>query len=147
MTALPLSSAGSARSDRASRRSRQARTRRSHPILILQVFVITLMVIPSTAVLKPIGAVGYPAALVGLFAFVIWVASSLLGHHRPQHRRHPVRGAFCAFWLVTLVSYVAMQPDLTSKQLLAADRWPMQLAVMTGIAPITADWCDHKEAA
>ena len=57
--------------------------------------------------------------MVGLFAFAFWVASTVLGHHDPQQRRHPVRGAFCAFWLVTLVSYVAMAPDLSSKQ-----RWP-----------------------
>src|SRR4051794_21151837 len=115
MTAPPVSAAVSVRSDAANRLLRRTRTRRSHPVLILQVFVITLMVIPATAVLKPIGAVGYPAALVGLFAFAIWVVSTVLGHHHPEQRRHPVRGAFCAFWLVTIVSYVAMEPDLTSK--------------------------------
>jgi hypothetical protein len=80
-----------------------------------------------------------------MLAFAIWVASTVLGHHDPQHRRHPVRGAFCAFWLVTLVSYVAMEPDLASNQLSAADRWPMQLAVMTGIALVTADCLDSKD--
>jgi O-Antigen ligase len=145
MTAQPLSAAVSVQSDRANRRSRQARTRRSHSVLILQIFAVTLMVLPSTAVLRPIGAVGYPAALVGMLAFAIWVASTVLGHHDPQHRRHPVRGAFCAFWLVTLVSYVAMEPDLASNQLSAADRWPMQLAVMTGIALVTADCLDSKD--
>jgi hypothetical protein len=69
----------------------------------------------------------------------------VLGHHHPEQRRHPVRGAFCAFWLVSLVAYVAMAPDLSSKQLLAADRWLIQLAVMTGIALVTAECLDSKE--
>jgi hypothetical protein len=113
--------------------------------LILQIFVITLMVIPSRAVLRPIGAVGYPAALVGMFAFAVWIASTVLGDHDPQNRRHPVRGAFCAFWIVSLISYVMMAPDLTHKQALSADRWLMQLAAMTGIALVTAECLDSKE--
>lgn len=144
--AISVSAPVSSQSARASRasRSRTARTPRSHSILILQIFGITLMVIPATAVLRPIGAVGYPAALVGMFAFAVWIASTVLGHHDAQNRRHPVRRAFSAFWLVTLVSYVMMRPDLSSKQLLSADRWLMQLAAMTGIALVAAECLDSK---
>ena len=43
---------------------------RSHAVPILQLFALTVMVLPSNAVIKAIGAQGYAAALVGMFAFV-----------------------------------------------------------------------------
>jgi O-antigen ligase len=127
------------------RPGQHVRAPRSHPILILQIVVIVLMVIPSTAVFRPIGAVGYPAGLVGMFAFLLWAASTVLGLHDPEHRRHPVRGVFCLFWLTVLISYVTMSPDLTYAQTLSAERYPMQLAVMTGIALVTAECLNSME--
>lgn len=125
--------------------AQRVRAARSHPVLILQIFAIVLMVIPSTSVLRPIGAVGYPAGIIGMFAFVLWAASTVLGLHDPEHRRHPVRGAFCALWLTVLISYVVMSPDLTGRQALAAERYPMQIAAMTGIALVVAECLDSME--
>ena len=42
---------------------------RSHAVPLLQLFALTVMVIPSDTVIQAIGAGGYPAGLVGLFAF------------------------------------------------------------------------------
>ena len=50
---------------------------------ILQVFALSLMLIPSDTVIKAIGANGYPAALVGMFAFAVFLAATLLGLHNP----------------------------------------------------------------
>lgn len=142
---LSISVPPTARQPAIGSRAHRVRAPRSHPILILQIFAITLMVFPSTAVLRPIGAVGYPAAIVGMVAFVLWAASTILGQHDPPHRRHPVRGAFCAFWMVVLISYVMMSPDLTTEQTLSAQRFLMQLAAMTGIALIAAECLDSME--
>lgn len=125
--------------------AQHVRAPRSHPILILQIFAIVLMVIPSTAVFRPLGAVGYPAGIIGMFAFALWGISTVLGLHAPEYRRHPVRGAFCAFWMAVLISYVLMSPDLTAQQALSAERYPMQLAAMTGIALVTAECLDSLE--
>ena len=56
---------------------------RSRAVLLLQVFALTLLVIPSDTVIKAIGAGGYPAALVGMFAFAAYLAAILLGLHNP----------------------------------------------------------------
>jgi O-antigen ligase len=113
---------------------------RSDAVRILQVFAVILMVIPSNIVLRPIGGVGYPAALVGMFAFTAWLAATILGVHGPQRHRHPIRGVLCFFWLTTLASYVLMdRASLTGKQLLSADRFLMELAVISGVALIASD--------
>jgi O-antigen ligase len=98
------------------------------------------MVFPSYAVFKPIGAVGYPAGIVGMLAFVAWCFATLLGVHDAQHRKHPVRGVLCFFWLVTLISYVLMDRGaLDPIENASADRFLMQLADMTGVALIAAE--------
>ena len=75
---------------------------------MLQLFALTVMVIPSDTVIKAIGAQGYAAGLVGMFAFAAFVAATLLGMHNPLAHRHPVRCVLCLLWLSVLVSYVVM---------------------------------------
>ena len=65
------------------------------------------MVIPSDIVIKAIGAEGYPAGLVGMFAFAAFGAATLLGLHNPLKHRHPARAVLCAVWLSALVSYAS----------------------------------------
>jgi hypothetical protein len=113
---------------------------RSQAVPILRVFVLALMVFPSYEVLKPIGAGGYPAGLVGMFAFAAWGAATVLGIHDARRHRHPVRVLLCLFWLTALTSYVLMdRGTLSTLQLQSADRFLMQLADMTGVALIAAE--------
>ncbi len=113
---------------------------RSHAVPMLQLFALTVMVIPSDTVIKAIGAEGYVAALVGMFAFAAFMAATLLGLHDPLRHRHPVRGALCLLWLSVLVSYILMDRGaLTVAQAASADRLIMQLAVITGVALVAAE--------
>jgi O-antigen ligase len=113
---------------------------RSHAVPILQLFTLTVMVIPSDTVIGAIGAQGYPAALVGMFAFAAFLAATLLGLHDPVPHRHPIRGVLCMLWLSVLVSYVVMDRSrLTVPEATAADRLFMQLAVITGVALVAAE--------
>lgn len=115
-------------------------SQRSQAVPFLRVFAVLLMVFPSYAVFKPIGAVGYPAGIVGMLAFVGWGGATMLGIHDAQHRRHPVRGVLCLFWLVTLVSYVLMdRGTLSPIENASGDRFLMQLADMTGVALLAAE--------
>jgi O-antigen ligase len=114
---------------------------RSRAVLLLQVFVVALFVIPSDTVIRPIGAVGYPAGLIGMAAFAALLTVTLLGLHNPLEQRHPIRAVLCLLWLSVLASYVlADRNALTVTQLAAADRLLMQLAVITGVALIAADF-------
>jgi O-Antigen ligase len=116
---------------------------RSHPVLILQCFALALWIIPSSYVIRPIGDLGYPAGLIGMFAFVVWLGATLLGYHNPRARRHPMRAVLSLFWLVSFGSYLLIDRTvLNSHELLGADRWLMQLGLMTGVALLAAECLD-----
>ena len=115
----------------------------SHAVLILQLFALALMVIPSDTVIRSIGAGGYPASLVGTFAFAVFMAATLLGLHDPSQRPHPIRGVLALLWLAVLASYVLMDRSVLSvAETAGADRLLMQLAVVTGVALIAAECLD-----
>jgi O-antigen ligase len=117
---------------------------RRHGIRILQVFVVALFAIPSTYVVKAVGAVGYAAGLVGMFAFIVWLVAIILGHHEFGRYRNPIRAVLCVFWIVTLLSYIFMNRGLLNTlQLNSANRWLMQMASMTGVAFLGAE-CLHS---
>ena len=112
----------------------------SHAVRILQVYSVALMVFPSNYDLKVIGAGGYVAALVSYAALALWVAGTLLGHHDAFAYRYPVRVTLACMWAVTIASYVLMhRASMTSEQLLAANRWLMQLAGMSGVVLVAAE--------
>ena len=113
---------------------------RSHAVPLLQLFALTLMVIPSDTVIRAIGAGGYPAGLIGMFAFAAFLAATLLGLHNPLRQRNPIRLVLCLLWLSALASYVLMsRSKLTTAELAGADRWLMELAVISGVALVAAE--------
>lgn len=113
---------------------------RSHAVPLLQLFALTLMVIPSDTVIRAIGAGGYPAGLIGMFAFAVFLAATLLGLHDPLRRRNPIRLVLCLLWLSALASYVLMdRSQMTTAELASADRWLMELAVISGVALVAAE--------
>jgi O-antigen ligase len=113
---------------------------RSHAILILQLFALTAMVIPADTVIDAVGAPGYVAGLIGLFACAVYTAATVLGLHKPLEYRHPIRAVLCFFWLVTLVSYALIdRSTIGGPEVLSADRWLMQLAVISAVALLAAE--------
>ena len=114
---------------------------RSQVVVLLQLFALTVMLIPSDAVIKAIGAGGYAAALVGMFAFAAYLAAIMLGLHSLSEHRNPIRIVLCLLWLSVLASYVLMNRSiLTVPELASADRQLMQLAVISGAALVAAEW-------
>jgi len=114
--------------------------RHNHAVPLLQVFAIALMVFPADGVIMAIGGGGYLAALIAYFAFLAWMACTLLGLHNPLKYRYPVRIALAALWIVSLVSYALMnRAMLSSTQQVAADRWLLQLADVSGIILVAAE--------
>jgi O-antigen ligase len=112
----------------------------SHAVRILQVYSIALMILPADYVVTVIGADGYAAALVSYAMLAMWFAGSLLGQHNPFACRYPVRVTLAGMWAVTIASYLMMsRASLSTTQLLAADRWLMQLAGMSGVILVAAE--------
>lgn len=113
---------------------------RAQAVLMLQLFALTVMVIPSDTVVQAIGAGGYPAGLVGMFMFIVLATAILLGLHDPLRHRHPIRAVLCLLWLTVLASYVLMdRGELSVAEAAGADRLLMQLAVITGVALVAAE--------
>jgi hypothetical protein len=111
---------------------------------MLQLFALTLMIIPSDTIIKPIGAAGYPASLVGMFTFAAFIVGTMLGLHNPLRNRHPIRTVLLLMWIATMASYVLMdRSTLTVAQQAAADRNLMQLICVSGVALLAAE-CLHS---
>ena len=114
---------------------------RSDAVVFLQVFAVAAMVFPSDTVFKPIGGAGYPASLVGVFIFGVFMVSVLFGFHNPARHSHPIQGLLAVVWVSLLVSYILMDRGrLTSIELAAADRALIKYAVVTGVALVAAEW-------
>jgi O-antigen ligase len=113
---------------------------RSHAVILLQVFAVTVMVFPSDAVIKAVGGGGYVAALVAYCIFMAWTAATLFGIHNPLVHRYPVRFALCTLWLVSLASYALLdRSKLSVIQQTGAERWLMQLAGISGVILVAAE--------
>lgn len=127
------------------RLSRQIATR-NHAVPLLQAFAASVMIFPSDTVIKAVGGAGYVAALVSYVLFLSWVAVTLLGHHNPLDYRQPTRSALCALWLVSLASYVLMNRiTLSTTEQTGADRWLMQLAGVSGVILVAAEFLRSVE--
>jgi hypothetical protein len=121
---------------------------RSDGVRFLQVFAVAVMAIPSTTVIGAIGAPGYPGSLVGVAIFLVYLATVLLGFHNPTRCRHPVQSVLCVVWLSALASYLLMdRATLTPAQLKGADRFLIELIVMTGVGLVAAEWIRSVEDA
>jgi hypothetical protein len=106
--------------------------------MLLQLFAVAVMVIPSDTVIPAIGAPGYPASLIGVFVFGLYFVSVLFGFHKPVS--HPIRGVLCVIWVAVLASYIAMDRGrLTGIELASADRMLIRFAVITGVALVAAE--------
>ena len=121
-------------------------TSRSHAVVMVQVFAVTVMVFPSDLIIKTVGADGYPAILIAYFMLLAWVAATLFGLHNPLHYRYPVRMALWVLWLVSLISYALIDPAVvTPLERASADRWLMQLAGVSGVILVTAECLRSRE--
>ncbi|HWF51147.1 MAG TPA: O-antigen ligase family protein [Solirubrobacteraceae bacterium] len=107
---------------------------RPHAVRILQVYAVAMLVIPSDIAIQAIGGASFPAGLVGMFAFLVWVMATLFGLHDPRLHKSPIRWVLLAFWVTTLISYALINRSaLGVHELKGADRYLMELAMMTGI--------------
>jgi hypothetical protein len=78
---------------------------------------------------------------VGLLIFGVFFATVLVGFHDPTRRRHPIQGIVAVLWVSWLASYIVMDRGrLTGIQVAAADRKLLQLAVITGVVLVAAEW-------
>ncbi len=102
---------------------------------LLNLWVVALILIPATLVVKPLGAAGSPAQILGLFAGAWWLGAQLgrVGP-RPAVRRSFVLLAMLLFCAVILVSYiVATTRPISELELSSADRGLMEVVSWLGV--------------
>src|SRR5258708_5201122 len=119
---------------------------RNDAVPLLQAFALAIMIFPSDYIIKAVGAGGYVAALISYVLFIAWLANTLFGRHDPLAYRNPVRTALWTMWVVSLASYAAMNRWLLSiEEQASADRWLMQLAGISGIILVAAEYLQSLE--
>lgn len=115
--------------------------RRNEAVLLLQVYALAMLVIPSDVVVSAVGATGHAGGLVATVALALWAGSTLFGLHDPSATRYPPRLALGVVWAVSLGSYAVMDlSQRTSAELLGADRWLLKLAAVSGVVLVAAEW-------
>jgi hypothetical protein len=104
----------------------------------LAVFVVLLVCIPSVYVVKPLGAVGTPAAIIGVIALGLWVLHRLVG--MPTARPTPVHWLLLAFVAAMVASFTAgaLRPT-TGAEFTALWRGVLAMASWVGIALTVMD--------
>ncbi len=118
----------------------------NNAVPMLQVFVLCLMIFPADYVIKTVGAGGYVAALVGYFMLLAYIAAALFGQHNPLDHRYPVRMSLAVFWLASLISFALTEATLNTTQQTGAERWLLQLADVSGVILVAAEYLDSIEA-
>ncbi|HWF52287.1 MAG TPA: O-antigen ligase family protein [Solirubrobacteraceae bacterium] len=107
---------------------------------IVQVYAVVMLVIPSDIGISAIGGASFPAGLVGIFAFAAWAIATLFGLHDPRSHRNPIRAVLLFLWAASLISYLLIDRGaLGAHQLKGADRYLMELTMMTGVAFLAAE--------
>lgn len=128
MTVLPaLSGRAAAEASRAPRAPRDT-------LLLLSLYAVLRIVLPSQYVIGPLGGAGQPAQLIGLGIALLW-AADWFGRPWPRSRvRQPVKRFALAFLLAALASYLAaaVRP-LNSAEQLAADRSVLNIIAWLGV--------------
>jgi polysaccharide biosynthesis protein PslJ len=120
-------------------RGRWAR-RRFDSVAFLTCFLVLLVGVPSILIVKPLGASGTPATVLGLLALLWWVDARLAPELGVARGPQPIRVVVLLFLLSAVVSYLAaaMLP-LATIELSGADRGMLTLLAAVGIALLAAD--------
>lgn len=109
-------------------------------VWFLKVFAVALILIPANLVVKPLGANGAPAEILGWLALVWWFNGRMLRNGGMAHGYQPIRIVVLLFVCAVFASYIAMalQP-LTGLEVSAADRGVLLVLSCAGVALLGAD--------
>ena len=116
------------------------------PTVILTLFVVSLLLIPSRYVVGPLGAIGTPAKLIGLAALVWWLGSRLNPVLGADHGEQPLRPVLLSFlwWLMLSYAFGYLRP-LTPAEISSTDRTMLTMVTLTGIALLAMDGISNRE--
>lgn len=112
----------------------------------LTVFLVLLMVIPSSLVFTPLGAAGTPATLMGCVLLIWYLTTWLNPAARLARGSQPVRFAALIFLCTILVTYLsASRHEMPTSELNGLDRGPILVAGWLGVMLVAADGIESTE--
>lgn len=117
------------------------------PAALVVLFLALLIALPGGLLFAPLGAVGRPALLVGLFCAYWWLASRLVpAMGSGDHARQPVHWVILPYAAFMVLGYaVANTRSLTPLETSSANRALITLASLCGVALLTADGVRSRE--
>ena len=116
------------------------RTHQADAVTAMTVLVVLVFIVPSQLIVKPLGASGTPAYLLGMLLLGWWSLVLLAPHLGLRPRQQPVRLAVLLFGAAILASYsAAMLRPATAEEVISADRGLLAAAAWLGIALLAAD--------
>jgi O-antigen ligase len=121
-------------------RSGTARAAGGDVLPTLLAYVVVLVAIPSELIVRPLGAAGTPAQIIGVAMFGWWAISRLVGRGGASPS-NPVKWLLLLFAVSILASYVAgmSRPITFAEEVSSADRALLSLAAWCGVALVLAD--------
>lgn len=112
----------------------------------LTVFLVLLMVIPSSYIFEPLGAAGTPATLIGVVLFIWYLLTWLNPAARLARGRQPVRFAALMFFCTVLVTYLsASRHAMSTAEVNGLDRGPILAVGWLGVLLVAADGIDSVD--
>jgi O-antigen ligase len=110
------------------------------PVRLLQVYVVLLILIPSTQIIGPLGAVGTPATVLGLVALALWAFGVLAPGDYLRRTVVPVRIMLGFLILAILTSYAVLHTHFAPvDESLSSDRMLLQVSSWAGVALLAAE--------
>ena len=114
------------------------------PVII--VYLVALYAIPAGLVVRPLGAAGTPAQIIGVGLLVWWFASQLITGAQLTPT-NPVKWALLLFAAALLTSYVGgmSRPIGSTLEVNSSDRAVLSLAAWCGVVLVFADGIATRE--
>ena len=115
-------------------------------VVLLTIWAGALLLVPANLVVKPLGAAGSPAQLLGLLAGAWWLGAQLDRSRATLTPAQPVRRAALVFVGAVLVSYVvATRRPIEAIELSSADRGLLIIVSWFGITLLSGDGIPSRE--
>jgi O-antigen ligase len=120
-------------------------TRTRDAVSVLTIYLILLIGIPSRLVFGPAGAVGTPAAVVGVISLLWWISGRIIGAPGLSSGVQPLRVGLVAYGTAVLISYAAgfLRP-LESTEVNGGERALITTAAGFGIALLASEAIDNR---
>jgi O-antigen ligase len=120
--------------------------RKPDAVTALTIFLVALIVIPSSLIVGPLGQAGTPAQVVGMATFAVWLVAAIGTATQRRRTREPIRIFGWLFVIAVGISYVAANSRaMFSAEARAADAGLLLVCSWMGILLLAMDRIPSRE--